>query len=246
MTGRLGWIAIGGLGIGVVALSLAYALGNRDLDKLRLGNLLGPSCSESGAKANAGKSERRLTWEGGDTVEIALPAAVAAAITHGGEVIVRGLPDVVAHVVVDHGRITLDCREFGRTRDIEVTLPGRPFRRVGISGSAELVMENVNQPDLQLDMAGSGTARAQGTVDHMTLAIAGSGRARLADLAMKQLTVDISGSGNVEAAPQDAAHIVISGSGNVRLLSRPAQLTSRVSGSGRINQASLDLPGNKK
>jgi hypothetical protein len=80
----------------------------------------------------------------------------------------------------------------------------------------------------------------------MTLAIAGSGRARLADLAMKQLTVDISGSGNVEAAPQDAAHIVISGSGNVRLLSRPAQLTSRVSGSGRINQASLDLPGNKK
>ena len=39
---------------------------------------------------------------------------------------------------------------------------------------------------------------------------------------MKQLTVKISGSGNIEAAPKDDADINISGSGNVRLLSRPA------------------------
>jgi hypothetical protein len=107
-------------------------------------------------------------------------------------------------------------------------------------------MENLNQPDLQLSISGSGTVRAQGSVDRVTVTLAGSGSARLADLAMKRLTIDISGSGNAEAAPQDAANIVISGSGNVRLLSRPAQLTSRVSGSGRINQAALDPPGDKK
>ena len=54
---------------------------------------------------------------------------------------------------------------------------------------------------------------------------------------MKQLTVDISGSGKVEAAPKDTADVRISGSGDVKLLSRPANLTSKVSGSGRISQA---------
>ena len=69
--------------------------------------------------------------------------------------------------------------------------------------------------------------------------------ARLADLVMKELTAKISGSGNVEAAPKDAADIKISGSGNVRLLSRPGRLSSHVSGSGRITQASLDAAEGK-
>ena len=40
----------------------------------------------------------------------------------------------------------------------------------------------------------------------------------------------------VEAAPKDTADIKISGSGDVKLLSRPVTLTSKVSGSGRISQ----------
>ena len=101
-------------------------------------------------------------------------------------------------------------------------------------------MENVNQPDLAFKISGSGTVRAQGTVDHATINVAGSGDARLADLAMKELTAKISGSGKVEAAPKDVADIKISGSGDVRLLSRPTRLTSQVAGSGRITQASVD------
>ena len=101
-------------------------------------------------------------------------------------------------------------------------------------------MENVNQPDLTFKISGSGTVRAQGTVDHATINVAGSGDARLADLAMKELTAKISGSGKIEAAPKDAADIHISGSGDVRLLSRPARLSSHVAGSGRITQASVD------
>ena len=81
-----------------------------------------------------------------------------------------------------------------------------------------------------------GTARAQGSVDQATIKLSGSGEAKLGDLAMKQLKVDISGSGKVEAAPKDSADVRISGSGDVKLLSRPANLTSKVSGSGRISQ----------
>jgi hypothetical protein len=97
-------------------------------------------------------------------------------------------------------------------------------------------MENVSQPDLDLRISGSGSVRAQGSVDQATIKVSGSGEARLGDLAMKQLKVDISGSGKVEAAPKDSADVRISGSGDVKLLSRPVNLTSKVSGSGRISQ----------
>ena len=59
---------------------------------------------------------------------------------------------------------TLNC-PLGRSRDLEITLPGRAFRRIDLSGSSKLTMENVNQPELAFNISGSGTVRAQGTVD---------------------------------------------------------------------------------
>jgi Putative auto-transporter adhesin, head GIN domain len=241
MVKTLGWIAVGGLSIGFASLALAYVIGGRDLDgMLDRGVFFARSCGNSDGKADAKPSERRLTWEGGDTVDITVPGSVRYRGGEGSDIVVRGSPDVIAHVEVRHGKITLDCHRWGGFRDIEVTLPGRAFRRIDLSGSSKLTMENVNQPDLTFKISGSGTVRAQGTVDHATISVAGSGDARLADLAMKELTAKISGSGKVVAAPKDAADIHISGSGDVRLLSHPARLSSHVAGSGRISQASVD------
>jgi Putative auto-transporter adhesin, head GIN domain len=241
MAKTLGLIAVGGLSVGFASLALAYALVGHDVANfLDRDTFLAHSCGDNSGKGDAKQRERRLAWEGDDAVEISLPASVRYRGGEGSDVIVRGSPDVIAHVEVHRGRITLDCHRFGGFRDIEVTLPGRTFRRIGLSGSGKLVMENVNQPDLDFRISGSGSVRAQGTVDHATINVAGSGDARLADLAMKELTAKISGSGKVEAAPKDAADIHISGSGDVRLLSHPARLSSHVAGSGRITQASVD------
>jgi hypothetical protein len=246
MAKTLGWIAIGGLGVGFASLALAYALVGRDLGNLLDRDIfLAHSCGDNSGKDDAKQRERRLTWEDDDTVEISLPASVRYRGGEGSDVIVRGSPDVIAHVEVHRGRITLDCHRFGGFRNIEITLPGRAFRRIGLSGSTQLTMENVNQPDLAFKISGSGSVRAQGTVDRATVTISGSGDARLADLAMKELTAKISGSGKVEAAPKDSADVTISGSGDVRLASRPASLRSKVSGSGRITQASLDTENGK-
>ena len=228
----LGLIAIGGLGIGVASLSLAYALGGRDLHRLPLE--IASSCGEA---AKGGPSVRNLPWDGGDSIELSLPGTV---IFHGGQgsdIVVRGSPDLVANVEVRGRRLKLDCHGWTAGRELEITLPGRAFRDIRIAGSGKLVMENVSQPELDLRISGSGTMRAQGNVDQMTVKVSGSGEARLGDLAVKQLKVDISGSGKVEAMPKDSADVKISGSGDVRLLSRPVHLTSKVSGSGRISQA---------
>jgi hypothetical protein len=241
MSRTLGWIATFGLSIGIVSLALAYAFGGRDLHQLfHRGLSVAQSCGDGAGKVGASSSERRLTWTGGDSIDIALPATVRMRSGEGSDIIVRGSSDTIAHVEVRGERITLNCRWSAAARDIEITLPGRAFRRVGLTGSGKVMMESLNQPELDLSISGSGRVRGQGTVDRLTVRVAGSGNARLADVSTKQLKVDISGSGNVEAAPRDDADINISGSGNVRLFSRPASLRNNIAGSGRVTQVALE------
>ncbi|HTR85913.1 MAG TPA: DUF2807 domain-containing protein [Reyranella sp.] len=235
MSNTLGRIAAAGLGTGVVCLAIAWTIGGHDLDGLWQHDRWawrGHGCERTATADNA-SAERRLAWTGGDTIEIALPATVHFRAGEGPDLIVRGAPDAVANVEIRGNRLVLDCRAPGR---VDVTLPGTAFRRIGVSGWANVRLENLNQPELVFTLSGSGDLVAQGTVDRLTATISGSGNARLGDVALKQLTVRISGSGNVEAAPKEAADIKLSGSGSVRLLTRPAHLSSHVSGSGRISQ----------
>ncbi len=245
MVRTLGWIAAGGLGVGVISLSLAYVTGDDAVHRLmNVGTSFASTCGSSGTPATL--SERHLKWNGGDTIEIALPATVRYRGGEGDEVIVRGAPDVIAHVEIRGDRLSLDCRNIARLREIEVVLPGQKFRRIGLAGSGKVLMENVNQPELALHVSGSGDLSVQGKVDRATISITGSGHARLADLGMKEFTAKVAGSGNVEAAPTDLADISISGAGNVRLLTHPAQLRSHISGSGRITEAALGSADTKK
>jgi hypothetical protein len=244
MSHYLGRIAAVSLTIAAVSLALAYAFGGRDLVHLfDRGSLMARACGDGTTKASG--SERRLAWNGGDSIDIALPATVRYRSGEGSDVVVRGAPDVISHVELRGGRLALNCRWHAPTRDIEITLPAKPLQRIAISGSATVAMEKVDQPELKLSISGSGSITAQGAVDRLNVAISGAGKARLSELAAKQLTVEVSGSGNVEAAPIDEADIRISGSGKVNLLTRPIRLNSKISGSGRISQPPLEAQGKK-
>src|SRR5262245_39799590 len=131
----LGWIAIGGLGIGFASLSLAYELGGQRHLPFDLA-----SCGEV---AKGSPSVRHLAWDNGDTIELSLPGTVYFHGGQGSDIVVRGSPDLVAHVEVKGGRLKLDCYGWTVGRDLEITLPGRAFRDIRIAGSGKLVMENV-------------------------------------------------------------------------------------------------------
>ena len=242
MSRMLRWVAAWGLGIGTVSLVLAYALGGRDLPRMFDRGLFAARDCKDGSAA----SERRLAWSGGTSIDIALPAAVRFRSGEGSDIVLRGPSDTIANVDIHDNRLTLDCRLTANSPPIEVTLPGQTFRRIGVSGSAKLDMENLDQRKLALNISGSGALHTQGTVERLSVTVAGSGIAKLADASVRRLSVRISGSGSVEAAPRDEADITISGSGNVRLLSHPARLKTRVAGSGQIIQASLDAAEGKK
>lgn len=244
MIRTLRWIAGVGLTVGVVSLAIAYALDRPNIDRLlsRV-DLSLQDCRDHGASGSA--TERHLAWNG-DAIDIALPAIVRYRSGEGSDIVVRGTPDAIAHVELRGGRLTLNCRWHTLSRDIEVTLPARPLQRMSISGSAKVVMEKLAQPDLRVSISGSGSITAQGAVDSLALTISGAGKARLGEVAAKRLTVEVSGSGDVEASPSDEADIRISGSGRVHLLTRPARLNSKISGSGRITQPPLEAAQGRK
>jgi len=56
----------------------------------------------------------------------------------------------------------------------------------------------------------------------------------MAGLDLQDVTAGLSGSGSASVAPRRSADLGVSGSGHIRLLTSPARLTTRHSGSGRI------------
>lgn len=243
MIRSLRWIAGVGLGVGVVSLAIAFALDRSGVDRML--SQIDLSLRDCRGGTGDATSERRLAWTGGDSIDIALPATVGYRAGEGADVVVRGSPDVIRHVELRGGRLVFNCLWHSGTRDIEVTLPGKTLRRLGISGSGQVDMDKISQRELTLTISGSGSVRAKGEVERLTVRVAGSGDAHLADLAARRLKVEISGSGNVEAAPQDDANVRIAGSGNVRLLTRPARLHTHIAGSGRISQPQEAAEGKK-
>ena len=143
-----------------------------------------------------------------------------------------------------HGKL-LSCGRRSASGPVEIELPARALRHVRISGAGTVTLEKLSQRELGLAISGSGDIQAQGSVERVSADISGSGNVRLADLAMKRLKTRISGHGRVEAGPTDEADIHLSGAGTVQLLTRPAALHTKVSGSGRIIQSSVESADKK-
>ncbi len=221
---------------GIVAMALCLA-GLAVFKRRIYRSAFAYSKDDEDAEIDANATEGHWAWDGGDTVDIAVPGTVHYRGGSGDEVIARGSREAIAHIRVRNGKITQSWSGRWARRDLDITLPGRTFRTIEISGSNRLIMQDVNQPSLDLSISGSGSVRAQGASERVKLSIAGSGKAKLAELTMKRLDIDISGSGKAEAAPQDEVNIDIAGSGDVRLLSDPERMHTDIAGSGRVIRA---------
>ena len=241
MNSILARTAVIGLGVGVVSLSLAWALGGRDdLRRVIAEERFGwHSCDDTVAVAGP---ERRLPWTGGDRIEVTTPVPLRLTASASSDVVLRGTPASVAHLQLRGGRL-LSCGRLDGP--VEVALPARALRNVRISGAGNVTLEKLDQRELELRISGSGEIEAHGSVERVSAHISGSGDVRLGDVAMKRLTAKISGSGSIEAGPKDEADVTLSGAGKVKLLTRPASLHSKVSGSGRIVQPPLEAADKK-
>ncbi len=260
MRTQLAIIAVSAFAVSAVSLGGAFALGGNAIGNavFDFGGFDLPRCDAMGTPTSTATT-RALPWDGdSDRAAVALPANTHYQAGVGDQLVVKGDPEIIAHVRVRNGVVELDCRggffHFGRTDRVDVTLPGkRSFRRFELLGSGDMQLAGLSQPEARLLLAGSGTIEAEGTVDKLnvdlrgsgTVAakgktddlnvdVKGSGKINLGDLAARNVDIDIAGSGKVDVAPQDALNVDVAGSGTVYLRSEPKSIDTHFAGSGRI------------
>jgi Putative auto-transporter adhesin, head GIN domain len=231
---KLAIVALIGLTASAACFGAAAAIGGRDFNDDMGFSIFGdrPHCE---AVANATATTRDLDWDGSDHIGLSVGGHASYTPGSDNKVHASGDPQLLAHLRIRNGNIELDCNGWHHDHgDLTIILPGQEFKKFGIAGSGNLVLSNLNQNELAVGIAGSGSVKADGKVTEAQVKIAGSGDADLEKVALKVLDVKIAGSGTTDAAPTDQADIKIAGSGDVILHTSPKSLDQHVAGSGRI------------
>ncbi len=120
--------------------------------------------------------------------------------------------------------------------EIHITVP--EIDGLTVSGSGDIIAEDINTRILDLTVSGSGDILIDELkVNRVSTTVSGSGNIIIKDGGVADdLTVSISGSGNVKAAGFEASDVVvrIAGSGNCSVNSN-GSIKARIAGSGNVN-----------
>ena len=105
---------------------------------------------------------------------------------------------------------------------------------IDLKGVASVDLHDINQPELEIGMAGAGDVTATGKTDKFTVSLAGHGDVHAKDLMAKKVEINIAGHGDIETSPIDSAEISIAGHGDVKLYSEPKHIETSILGSGNV------------
>jgi hypothetical protein len=112
--------------------------------------------------------------------------------------------------------------------------PSASTDHVQINASKNVDLGHIDQDHLTVSVPGSGSVTAQGRVETLEVNVMGSGNARLGELKARRVAVNIFGSGNATVAPTEELKARITGSGHVRLTTKPARIERAITGSGGV------------
>jgi hypothetical protein len=225
-------VFVASLAVSVACLGAAATLGDVD-SHVRLGPSAGPQVT------------RDMGWPGTEDLSIAVPAEITYVQGPAARMTVTGPKDEVDTLTLTDGRLAAGDEERGRwlffagsrrrSGRLAVSVTGPSTRHFHLTG-AKLDIESYDQDSLEVAISGAADVKAAGRTQRADLRIAGAGSLDLAQLAMDDATVAISGAGDATLGPKLSADISISGVGHVKLLTRPANLHTHVSGVGSITQ----------
>ena len=235
MRKNLGLIALLGFAAAAILLVAAWLLSGKAglLDfTLRMADLRLPVCPEDAAGRSA---SREIAWDGSPRMGTTLPGTVRYRPGGGTMMTVTGDAALITHVRLEQGDIKLDCRPARvNTGRFDITLPGAPLRTFSLSGVTSLVLEDLDQPVLNLNLAGSSAVSGTGKAERLVINAAGNSDARLGGLAAQEAELNLAGASTAEISASDTVVINSVGAATVTLVGEPKSLKTNIVGSGRI------------
>lgn len=118
---------------------------------------------------------------------------------------------------------------FSNLTDLKLRISGSG----DITATKELSIKN----NLEVQITGSGDVQINGSAQHSTISITGSGECKSADFKTNSNLTRITGSGNVEINAAKAVEVHLSGSGDLYYKGNPSIL-QKITGSGNIKPLS--------
>jgi hypothetical protein len=234
MPSRLAIIAIVSLTASAVCIGAGAAMSSGGFTDLDLPFIGGEHC---GTVAGATATSRTLDWDGSDHAGLTIPATATYAPGSDDKVHASGDAQVLAHLRIRDGKVEMDCRGWkSRVKGVTITLPGRTFRKFQLAGTGTLNLNGLNQPELDIDMAGVGTITAIGKVDDLSIRMAGVSTADFGKVTGRKARVKMAGVNKAHIAPTDEADVDIAGPSEVTLHSNPPKLDTRIAGPGSVHK----------
>jgi hypothetical protein len=235
MRRHLGWIAAAGFAAAILLLGTAWVLSGRGTWRdvtLRFSEWRLPRC-----EAPSGQSaSRKIAWDGGESVGIAIPATLRYQPGSGDQVSIMGDASLIPHVHIEQNDIRLDCRPDRMTpASLDITMPGNHrFRIFSVASISRLILKDIDQPELHFNMAGSSSVTATGRAEVVHINGAGMSDAKLGGLAVEDAHLNLAGASNVEIAAAGNLNVNAVGSVTVILRAEPERIQTHIMGSAQI------------
>lgn len=132
----------------------------------------------------------------------------------------------------------------GRTKGATTVITASTQAIVGIAlpeapsfivrGSADVVLQDVQQQSLDLSIRGAGDIEVAGVVGRFNVEIAGSGDVDACELISESACLSIAGSGDIDAHVTKQVQARIAGSGDIKVRGNPPIRDHSVAGSGKV------------
>lgn len=176
----------------------------------------------------------------GDFTSIQVNMGADLILTQGNSESLRIEADdnLIEHIKTDfrNGRLLITTPQninLEPSAVIRVHVTFDALREIEILGRSNITGENLNLRALTLNFSGSGSTRLSGTVDEQTIIIRGLATINNADLASRDVTIDISGNGIISVNGEDNLNIIVAGSGDIHYTGNPV-ITRNISGTANI------------
>jgi carbon monoxide dehydrogenase subunit G len=106
--------------------------------------------------------------------------------------------------------------------------------KVSIAGSGDIKLQEVDAPQVDVNISGSGKAEGFGNTRDLDIDVAGSGDVMMKDLKAENAKISIAGSGNVWVFASMKLDVRVAGGGDIHYYGNPPNIKSKLAGSGNL------------
>jgi len=195
-------------------------------------NFMSPGVAGSGVAASEQRAVgafEQVASDGSFAVEVEVGPAASVRVEADDNII----PLITTEVSGDTLEIS-SRRSFTSARPITVYVATPRLVGVDHDGSGSVRVRGISGERFAAALDGSGSVQLAGRSDSLTASLDGSGSLAAAGLLAADVTVALSGSGEVQVHASERLVVSIDGSGSVRLAGGAKEIVTNISGSGDV------------